>query len=67
MLVTGGMPRTGNLMLKGAPVLRVYSQQPVMDLDRMTPLPWSQNAVRELYRRLALAPAEQETGAALRL
>jgi hypothetical protein len=67
MLVTGAVPRTGDLMLKGAPVLRVYSLEPVKDLDRMAPLPWSQRAVQELYRRLALEPVQQDPSPARRL
>jgi len=62
ILVTGGAPRRGVWIGPGAHLLRVYSEQPVMDLDRMTPLAWSQSAARELYRRLALEPVEQETG-----
>jgi hypothetical protein len=58
ILVTGGAPRRGVWIGPGAHLLRVYSEQPVMDLDRMTPLAWSQSAARELYRRLALEPVE---------
>ena len=56
MLVTGAVPHPGTRIGTGAFLLRVYSQQPVLDMDRMAPLSWSQSATEALYQRAALRP-----------
>ena len=60
ILVTGGVPRPGARMGPKAHALRVASEQQVMDVGRLRPLPWSEAAARILYQALALKPVEEE-------
>jgi hypothetical protein len=60
ILVTGGLPRRGMRMAAKSHVLRVTSEQQVMDVSRVRPLPWSRSVAERLYGALALKPVEAQ-------
>jgi ATP-grasp domain len=56
LLVTGGVPRRGARMGPKSHVLRVAAERQVLDVGRLRPLPWAEDAARSLYEALALNP-----------
>jgi hypothetical protein len=48
-LVTGGVPRPGLRILPASHLLRIYSQQPVLEEDGRGLLPWCKSAIDALY------------------
>lgn len=48
-LVTGGVPRPGLRILPASHLLRIYSQQPVLEENGTGLLPWCRDAIHALY------------------
>lgn len=53
-LLTCAVPRPGTIIRPGAPLYKIIARQQMFDLDKLSLLPWIQNAIKVTYGQLEI-------------